>query len=290
MTVKVVGGVALLLAAAAWQFLAVPRLLQRIPPGWRYDMSYVGIQTNALPNADTLPTRDVLSQYQRAIRVIESSGRPDSVTVEDSYRLTEIGTGKLQYDFVVTYVVDPRTGALVHHPGEIFLFPRHVQKRTYLLRASYLKGLPMRFLREEEVEGITTYVFGHNGRGEYTEFYEGVVDGRRVEIPDGEEVRCANDQFRYRTWVEPVTGVVVKAEESCLSGDFAYDRATGRRLHAVDRFFGTTAGADVTALVNRARIGRLRVMLLDQAIPLLLLAGGAVLLLLDAISRRRGAA
>lgn len=251
-------------------------------------MAYVGIQTNAIPAADTLPTRDVLSQYQRMIRVIESAGRPDSVTVEDRYRLTEIGTGKLQYDFVVTHVVDPRTGALVHYPGEIFLFPRDVEKRTYRFRASYIKGLPMKFLREEEVEGLHTYVFGYNGRAEYTEFYEGIVDGRHMEIPDNEEVRCANDQFRYRMWVEPVTGVVVKAEESCLSGDYAYDRTTGRRLHAVDRFSGTTAGADVTALVNRARIGRLRVIFLDHAIPVLLLVMGAVFLMLEAIGRVRG--
>lgn len=283
-------GVVTLLLAALYHFFLGPRWLQRIPRGWQYEMAYVGIQTNAVPGTDALPTKDVLSEYRRVIQPLSEAGRPDSVIIEDRHLLTEIGTGAVQYDFRSTHVVDPRTGTHVHHPAEIFVFPHHTQRRTYRFRASYLKGIPMGFVREEETEGLTTYVFGYNGRGEYTEFYEGVVDGRQVDIPDSLEVRCANDAFRYRVWVEPVTGLTVRTEESCLSGDYLYDRASGRRFEVVDRFAGSTAGQDVVALVNRARIDRLRIIALTRAIPLALVSLGALLLVRGIWSLRRAAA
>lgn len=278
-------GLVLLVLALAYHVLLTPRIIQRIPSGWRFDMLYVGTQTNAL-QGDTLPTKDVLSQYKRTLTVVSEKGRPDSVAVQDQYLLTEIGTGKVQYDYTVNFLVDPRSGASITHPGEIFLFPRGVEKKTYRLRASYLKGLDLRFMREDEVENLNTYLFGYEGGHEYTDFFEGIIDGRKREIPDGQEVRCANDLFRYRVWVEPKTGIIVKVDESCSSGDYAYDKVSGKRLYPLDRFAGVTEGDDLARHVDRARLERLRITWLGRVAPLLF-AGTGLICVIATLRRRR---
>lgn len=273
-----IAGSVLLLLAGLYRVFLSPLWLQRIPPGWQYDMRFVGTQTNAAPGADTLPTEDVLSQYHRTVRVISDAARPDSVVVRDRYLLTEIGTGKVQYDFLVEFLVDPRTGEHVEYPGEIFVFPRGTEKKTYRIRSSYLKGVPLRFMGEEDVENLNTYLFGFTGRAEYTEFYEGIVDGRKLDLPEGQEVRCAHDMFRYRAWVEPKTGTMVRVDESCVSGDYAYDKASGEQLYPLDRFAGVTEGDDLARLVDAARIARLSMIWLGQLMPVLLALAGAICL------------
>ena len=71
-----------------------------------------------------------------------------------------------------------------------------------------------------------------------------------MKIPAGQEIRCADDQFYYRVWVEPLTGEQVKVEEGCLSGDFFYDKVTGKQGAAIDRWNGETSGVGLAARVT----------------------------------------
>lgn len=283
-------GAVLIGAGICYGLFIAPFWTQRMPPGWTHQMKYVGVQTNAEPGASVIPGTDVLSEYTRTVRLISERGRPDSVAVEDRYVIREIANGRLQYDFVQHFQVDPRTGAHVDHPGEIFLFPRNVEKKTYRFRANYLNGIPLRFIGEEIIEGLRTYNFGYNGRGEYTQFHEGIIDGKRITIPRGIEVRCADDLFRFRVWVEPTTGSMVRIEESCLSGDYAYRIGSNQPLYAVDRFAAVTDGHDVEVLVDLARVTRLKLILLGD-VPVYLLVGlGCVWILRGFRGWRRRAA
>ena len=114
----------------------------------------------------------------------------------------------------------------------------------------------------------------HRGRGEYTESYAGTEQYAGTKVKPGQEIKCADDQFIFKVWVEPLTGGIIKIEESCHAGDYVYDIATGSRLEAVDRWSGATAGDDV---FNRARrVGRERAnqLWINRYIPALLLLAG----------------
>ena len=241
-----VSGAVLVIAAVAWA-IAAPRLWNdRLPPGWRWQASFVG--AGAYPNsAGQWPDRGTTLRYERAIRIGSDADRPHSVRVEDAYRSFDTRSGANIWEYVPIQEVNPVTGRHTRpeHRGDILVFPRDTAKITYRLRLNYLEGVPMAFVREEAVEGVSTYLFAYRGRGAYTRSYAGTADYPGITVAPGQEIRCANDQLVVHFWVEPVTGEAVKIEESCLSGDYVVDAVSGQRLTAVMRWGGETAGDDV---------------------------------------------
>ena len=49
----------------------------------------------------------------------------------------------------------------------------------------------------------------------------------------------------YSVWVEPVTGEIMKVRESCSSGDYLYDKNSGRAIEPVLIWSGDTVGQNV---------------------------------------------
>lgn len=272
------GGLLLLAAGAAWQLKVTPRLTQRVPAGWRWQAEFVGIQTNADPVTGQLPTKDVTAIYTRSMRIASDAGRPESVRLEDDFVIRDPANAKPLWQYVWAADVDPRTGAhrRPEFAGDYFVFPRNVEPRTYRLRFGYIKGVPLSFEREDEIEGLATYVYSYRGAGEYTEAYAANAGLPGLAIHPGQEVRCADDQFVLKFWVEPLTGETVKLQESCYSTDYLVEAASGKRLKAVDRWGGETAGDDVIRRAGVIRSNRRR-LLAVWYLPALCYAGAAVL-------------
>jgi hypothetical protein len=181
----------------------------------------------------------------------------------------DVATGQVTYEYSYHAPVDPRTGAHLkeEYRGDYFLFPRNVEQKTYKMRFSYLKGIPVVFQREDDVEGLATYLFTYRGRGEYTESYVGTTQYPGIKVKPGQEIKCADDQFIFKAWVEPVTGEIIRIEESCNSNDYFYDIATGKQLEVVDRWGGETAGDDVVRRVETVSRERARLLRTTHYIP-----------------------
>jgi hypothetical protein len=267
-------------AAAAWRFGLARHWTQRLAPGWRASSDYVGTMTYADPRSGQLPDRDPVSGYERSQRVSPDSSRPGSMVLEDRLLIRDIETGKTTWEYTTWIPVDPGTGALLAdaYRGDVAVFPRNVQRTPYRLRANYVKGLPLAFERVESLDGLATYVFAYRGRGEYTESYAGSGEYPGIVPPSGHEIRCADDQFYYRVWVEPITGEQVKLEEGCLSGDYFYNIATGRRGGAVARWNGVTAGDALIERIAEVRSLRSRYLWLTRYVPGGMLVVGVALL------------
>jgi len=274
------GGLACLAAAAAWRFALASRWTQRLPPGWSASQRYVGIETYPDEKTGQLPARDALSEYERAQRLVSEAGRPDSVQFEDRLTIRDIATGHIIWEYVTHEVVDPRTGRHLapDHRSEVAVFPRDAERGTYRLRSNYVKGIALGFTGEDDLDGLTTYRFAYQGRGEYTESYSGTAQYPGVHVRPGEEIRCADDQFYFNVWIEPVTGELVKLEEGCPSGDYVYDVATNERRQAVDRWHGVTDGDAVIQRIAEVRRLRWRYLWAARYLPLTFLAAGVVLL------------
>ena len=269
-------GLALLGFTAVWQFALAPRLTQRIPSGWSWKIDYIGFQTYPDPQTGQIPEKDVSTTYSQSIKIVPHSQRPGSVELDSNYSINDITTGQVSWEYELLALVNPQTGEHLkpEYRGDYFVFPRNVEKKTYRLRFSYLKGVPLAFQKEVDLEGLNTYLFAYRGRGEYTESYAGTEKYLGTKVKSGQEIKCADDQFTFRIWVEPLTGATIKIDESCHSGDHVYDVATGAQLEGVSRWDGVTAGDDVITQVRSAGVERTRLLWFNRYLPSMFLLAG----------------
>jgi hypothetical protein len=256
-----------LVAAGIGKYVAAPRYLLRIPPGWAWESSFIGNLTYADPQTGTFPEKDEVLVTERSLRSRPRDKRSHAAQIQDRYTILHPQSGKKVWDYVLEVHVNAATG--MHedaaHRGDYYVFPRHVSKGTYRLRQSYLKGIPLSFEAEETIDGLNTYVFSYHGPAEYTESYQGSAEFAGVPVAAGQEIRCADDQFFYRIWVEPLSGDTVKVAESCVSGDSIYETRTGKLVKPVARWRGVIAGEDMARLVVKARAERARLLIVEYA-------------------------
>lgn len=280
-------GLAMIALAIFWHLTVAPYWKVRFHDGWSLEFNFIGIGTLPDPATGRFPAVDSTSVYQRLFRAVEHHA--DAVILQDDYIMRDPATGEIIYALTFRAAVDPVSGAHLdpQYQGEYYLFPREVQKTTYRLRHAYLEGLPMSFQMEDEIEGINTYLFSYHGPVEYTGSYVEMQDSFPLmgEIGAGQEIRCADDQFRIDMWVEPVTGALLKINESCYAGDYVVDAATGETIFPVMRWGGVTAGDDVQARSDATRVQRTRYLWATRFFPLLLLVCGLASLLSFAHSR-----
>lgn len=289
----VISGVTILVLAVFWKLVAVPQLTQRLPSDWSWTANYIGFSTLPDPITGQFPLTNTTGIYQRAMRIISDVRRPTSVQIEDSFIIRDIDTGLANWEYILLSEVNPANGQYVgpNYQGQYIVFPRHVQKKAYTLRANYLEGVPMAFQQEVEVEGLATYLFSYFGRGEYTNSYIGTQQYPGTQVLDSQEIKCDQDKFEIQIWVEPLTGEILKVDEGCLTGDFIFDRTTGEKLAAVFRWAGATAGDDVLVRAEQIRAERDRLLWLETTIPMILFSLALICLLWAgiryAIERRR---
>lgn len=182
---------------------------------------------------------------------------------------------------------EPGNRVEVEREGLLVKFPFGTEKKTYdWWDADLGKAVPIEYVDEEEVEGLTTYKFEQT--------IEPTVVGTR-EVPasvlgeDGEgNVDAEMTYSNVRTlWVEPRTGVVIKRAEK-QHNTIRYDGEDRIVTTSV-----TTEFDDETVKDNADTYGRLGTMLflVGTLGPILLLVLGiALVAAVVVMTRRRGAA
>jgi len=273
-------GPGFIILAVVWKFWLCPGLLQRIPAGWQWQANFIGIQAVPEKAGGQFFTKESTSIYLRKAAVVADRQRPASVLIEDRFTILNPADKKVVWEYVYQADVASRTGRHLkpEWQDDYYLFPRFIEKKSYRLRNNYLRGVPLAYQKEEMVEGLTTYLFAYKGRGEYTQSYAGSTEYPGIRVEPGQEISCADDQFLFKVWVEPVPGEIIKLQESCLSGDYIHDIGTGKPLAPVLRWSGMTAGDDVAHRAEKVRGERLRLLLIGTWLPLALLTCGLVLL------------
>lgn len=279
-SVGVVVGGALIGLAAVWHFVLSERWTQRIPQRWEMVMRYSGSAVYPDPVTGAFPPSGRLSEWTRRTRVVNEDQRPHAVVIEDYLGQSQLGTNHLEWEYSTRAIVDPRTGERLEPAfrGQYALFPRNVEQRVYRIRSNYLKDTPVSFEQVDRIEGLELWVFRFHGRGEYTDSYRGSDKYAGESVAPGQEIKCADDQFFHRVWVEPVTGSVAKVEEGCPSGDYVYDISSGKRLRAVARWDGIMGGDQLIRRLDEVRDERARYLWTARYFPLLLLTAGVLAL------------
>jgi len=263
-------------AAALWIFTIAPRWAQRLPPGWSWKVRSVATIRMPDPKTGGFATETIAAPQVFEAGITDNSSRPTAVKVKDRYTAYDAATDQVAWEYLFSAGVDPETGKHLNpeYRDDYFVFPRNVEKKTYKIRYSFLKGVPVAFQREEMVGGLNAYVFDYKGDADVRDTYQGTKDFPGITIKAGQEVRCSDNGFVFKAWVEPVTGEIIKLENSCYSGDYIYDIATGKKLEALQSWGGITAGDDVTTHVRSLESERSRMLWMTRYVPgLLLLAG-----------------
>ena len=173
--------------AGAWHLWLGARWTMRIRRDWSLSTRYVGTQTNADPKSGIIPRQDQFGTYERRIRVTDASDWPHSVMLEDRYTVRDISDGAILFDYTTHERVDPRTGAwnTGAYKGEIVVFPRNAEKRTYVMRSNYLEGIPLAFTGTDRIGDLDTYIFAYRGPEEYTAAYMGTPEYPGVSVKRG---------------------------------------------------------------------------------------------------------
>lgn len=270
-------GVVLTGFALLWHFLLAPHWTQRIPPGWRWQTNFIGSQGITDEKTGKMPDQDMTILYSRESRIIDENKRPSAVVIDDTYITKDAMTNQKTYEYTIRYPLNPRTGEHLtpEFKGDYAIFPRNLEKKGYRYRASYIvNGIPLSWQKEDSFDGLKVWLFSYKGPIEYTVTYAGTAEYPGVKVAAGQEIKCSDDQFMFKAWVEPVTGEIARLEESCYSGDYIFDKATGRKITAIMRWGGETAGDDDMLRIELIRRQRTKLLWMSRYIPLLLFGSG----------------
>lgn len=272
--------VVLFAVAAIWYFLIGPNLTVRVYDGWTWNAQFIGINNYAWDAAtDTFTGTDPININKRDM-IASLDPQTKELIITDLYATLDPNTNQPTWEFTLIAPVDPKTGAHTSdaYSGSYFLFPRNVQKITYVMRFSSYPGVPVDFVQEENIEGLNTYMFAFKGAADYGFAYISTPNYAGIDLEPGQEIKCWDDQLEVILWVEPVTGEVVKEKETCLSGDYVYEKTTGKKVYGISRWAGEMTGDALIENVANIRAERNRVLWLGLYIPILLaLAGIAVM-------------
>jgi hypothetical protein len=168
--------------------------------------------------------------------------------------------------------------------GLTLTFPFHTEKKDYdLFNLSAGGSFPARFVEEQELEGLTVYRFAQEIPE--TVVRTAQVPGPLAGAPDKPGVEADFVYSNVRTlWVEPTSGVIVKAEERPNTFVRGPDGTRGVT------WLAATFTADEKTLsdgVERADSTRTKILWLETIAPLVLLGLGVVLLIVGLLLARR---
>lgn len=171
----------------------------------------------------------------------------------------------------------------VKFEGQVFKFPFQTEKKTYKWWDGTLKrAIDAEFEREEELEGVNTYVFVQTIEPEVWTQQE--VPASIVGEPGKGNVMADRTYGNIRTfWVEPETGVVLNRTEQ-QSAYFQIDGENRTTLTSVETAFSEeTMKKNVEDYSAKAT----QLKLIRSTLPLVLGIGGLVLLLVGFLIHRR---
>lgn len=194
----------------------------------------------------------------------------------------------------------PATNVALPHEGLSYRFPFDTEKKTYpYFDPIAQKAFDANYDGEEDVNGLTTYRFvqkvGYDADGKlvkpirYASLYDNAEDGEveaRAELwgleGDPEElIRMTRYYAAQRTfWVDPVTGTIVKSEDS---QNHYYARDPLQPERALADFTVTSTENTVEEQVEAARAERDRIGLWTRILPITFTAAGLIALVAGAL-------
>ncbi|MDP3769398.1 MAG: porin PorA family protein [bacterium] len=175
------------------------------------------------------------------------------------------------------YGIDPKTGTHVagygDHNREGYLFaPRFLNKGqgyTYW-HINYDNPAHMEFQGVEKILGLTVYRYETDYHADQTK--------NLGHLPGVPEKRGVNLDINLQTWIEPISGYLVKYEDNATA--YYYDRATGERIHPWNRFHNQYTKESLIDTIREASSAKYNILMFERLIPVLLFIAGICMAIL----------
>jgi hypothetical protein len=267
MRTKIIIALAFLVLAALLRYWIAP-LSERLPANYANETKLSDeVRFRDSPTGEwQASTQDV----RRVDQTITNSGQ--TALIEGSV-LAYDASGAVNFEATSLYGVDRRTRLNLAGYGEIdrtgqYLFPPHVQRIEYEIWDPIFIGLRQAtFERVDQIEGLQVYVFSFSAFGmDESAGYS--------YLPDVPERYLAYTDGQGTIWVEPLSGFVVDYVDSGVS--YFVDPASGERIADFNQWTENYTPETRTTQLALARTARLRILLLENWLPLALVGAGMI--------------
>ncbi|RTY95873.1 porin PorA family protein [Flavobacterium sp. GT3R68] len=180
------------------------------------------------------------------------------------------------------YGIDPVTGKHVtgygskNRKGYLFA-PQNPSKEFIYWHVNYDAPACMKFKGEETIDGLLVYRYESNFKADQTENLE--------YLPAVPEERGIELDVNLKIWVEPITGYLIKYEDS--STGWYYDIKSKKRIHPWNRFHNQFEETSISNQVQLALLAKEFKMWQNRYFPLSILFLILILLSIGFRSRKK---
>jgi putative ABC transport system substrate-binding protein len=253
----------------AWFFFGIPAL-EGIPENFEYQADIFSLD-NFFDEKKGDYLGEQISKTRFSYRVIKQEG---VLLIKNSFDVRTLSGGKI---FAVerVYGIHPKTGQ--HVPGfgdrdrEGYLFaPRFAGKDNYTYwHINYDNPATMTFQEEVELLGLPVYRFEARYHADQTK--------NLSHLPGVPEERGINLDITLQTWIEPITGRLIKYQDNAIA--YYYDLGTGQRIHPWNKFANTYTHTSVEEQVALVMTEKRKLLFNHRVIPWMLAAPPLLILL-----------
>lgn len=191
-----------------------------------------------------------------------------------------------------TFAMDRKTGLPVHCCGEkpqasgqTLKFPFHTERKTYSFwDPNSAKAFPAKYVRDESLLGLDTYVF--NVHSSTVDLPPLEVPGSVVDDPDTASVLLKQKyQTEITLWIEPTTGAIIKGSQQLVQ--YLADDTGAKRLLLANLTL-TYDDATVQKNVDDVTSSVQQLRLVTTWLPIFAPVIGIVLVVIGLLALRRG--
>lgn len=262
-------GLLLLLFDGIWAFHLAPQLLHTgVPPG---DLVY---ETDG-NSMETFPGPQVYTRYTEVHSLNTTNVDGDRASMAFDSKVYKLPANDLSWSQVNAVPFDRDTLKIIGSDSYV-MFPPHLEKQDYRVKLfSYIpdSGTQFRFIRVEEVRGLTAYVFDFQLEDlDWTDNYT-------LHMPP--DVRIKSRDWGT-VWIEPTTGLLVNHTEQWVAA------AQGGAFDSVEVDAGGMWFSSDTVMkrIFLAQNIKRACILYEIVLPLAMVAVAAILLAMAASCRR----
>lgn len=259
----------LAVSIVVWLVFVIPQF-EKLPVDFTYTADIFSLD-NFYDESTQEFIGNQISKTRFSYEVVSVQG--DVFVLKNAFDARKI-TGEKIFAVERLYGIDRSTGEHVlgygDHDREGWLFaPKNLKKQNYTYwHVNYDSPVEMHFEEEEVIHGLKVYKYAANYHADQTE--------NLGYLPGVPEERGVNLDVNLQTWIEPVTGRMIKYEDHTAA--YYYNKSTGERTHPWNNFSNTFTDLSIEEQVKIARHEKRGVMFVTLVVPLAL-AGAIVLML-----------
>ena len=224
---------------------------------------------------------DTISKTRFLYNVI--SKKDEVLVIENIFDVRKV-TGERIFSVRREYGIDQKTGKHVRGYGDKersgYLFaPKNLKSKQSFAywHVNYDAPAEMQFQGEEELLGLKVF--------RYEADYNADQTANLAHLPGVPEKRGVILDISLQTWIEPITGRLIKYEDNTVA--YYYDIKTKERIEPWNKFHNKYTEASIKKQVNIASEEKLKILVFNKLIPMLIIIMATLTIKLCTVAKNK---